>query len=81
MEGSGSKSESFNDTNHSYLLKDITKEVETEALAPASGRHSTNRMLEPGKELHPFSTKLERRLPCWEEKTFIGLPQEAIAES
>ena len=66
---------------HSFLLKDIIKEVEAEALAPASGRHSTIRMLEPGKEPHPLSTKLERRLPCREEKTFIGLPQEAKTES
>ena len=80
-EGSGSKSESLNDTNHSYLLKDILKEVEAEALGPVSGRHSTIRIWEPGKEPHPFSTKLERRLPCWEEKTFIGLPQEAKTES
>ena len=62
-------------------LKDIKKEVEAEALAPASASHSNIRMLEPGKEPHPFNTKLERRLPCWEKKTFIGLPQEAKAES
>ena len=65
---------------HSYLLKDIIIKVEAVALVPASGRHSTIRMLETGKEPHPFSTKLERRLPC-REKTFIGLPQEATAET
>ena len=43
---------------------DIKTEGEAEAIAPASGKHSTIRMLEPGKEPHPLSTKLlERRLP------------------
>ena len=65
---------------HSYLLKGTIIEVEAEALAPASRRHSTIRMLEVGEEPHPFSTKLERRLPC-REKTFIGLTQEANAEA
>ena len=46
MEGSGTKSESLKDTNHSYLLKDIIIEVEAEAFAPGSGRHFTIRMLE-----------------------------------
>ena len=80
MEGSGSKSESLNETHHSGLLKDTIIEVEAEALAPASVRHSTIRMLEPGKEPHPLSTMLERRLPCT-EKTLIGLPQEDNAEA
>ena len=68
MEESGSKSESLNETNHSYLLNDIIIKVDAEAPAPASGSHSTTRILEPGKEPHPLSTKLERRLPSWEEK-------------
>ena len=39
-------------------------------------------MLEPGKEPHPKSTKLERKLPGWEEKkVLIGVPQEANADS
>ena len=80
VSGSGSKSERLNDPNHSYLLKDIINEVEAEALAPASGRQSTNTMLEPGKE-PPLITKLEKRLPSLEEKDLSGLPQEASSES
>ena len=36
MEGSGSKSESLNETKHSYLLKDTMIEVEAEPL-PVEG--------------------------------------------
>ena len=57
------------------------KKVEAEALAPASGRHSTIIMLEPGKKPHPLSAKLEKDSQVGRRDTYIGKPQEAKAES
>ena len=52
------KSARLNETNCSYLLMVIKIKVEAKAIAPASGKHSTIRILEPEKEPQPLSTKL-----------------------
>ena len=79
VEGSGSMSESLNDTKTLLTPEGHKKEVEVEALGPASGRHSTIRMLEPGKEPHPLSTRLERRLPWRRTPLLVCLKGNAEA--
>ena len=70
VEGSGGKSESLNDTNHSYPLKDITKRrlrllpLPLEGIPPSECWNLEWNHSPPG-------TKLERRLRRWEEKPLL----------